>query len=224
LGPDTTYIHCSNLNQREWQLIADSGGSVSLSGPIEMQMGHGSPPVQTALDHGLAPSLSVDVECSQPGDMFGQMRLAFALQRMSVHEAALAGRTPPRLVTTRDIVRWATTNGAAANGLASKVGRLSPGMQADIVILQADRINVMPLNNAYGAIVLGMDTSNVDTVIVAGRLLKREGQLLGVDMHRIKRDLNSSREHVLSTAGYDLSPTAATICNKHTFASLAKPK
>jgi cytosine/adenosine deaminase-related metal-dependent hydrolase len=224
LGPDTTYIHCSGLNAHEWQMIADTGGSVSLSGAIEMQMGHGSPPVQAALDYGLAPSLSVDVECSQPGDMFGQMRMAFALQRMTAHELTLAGKTAPRLMTTRDVLSWATINGAVANGLASQVGRLSPGMQADVIILRADCINVMPLNNAYGAIVLAMDTSNVDTVIVGGQMLKRGGQLLGIDMQRIKRELNSSRDHVMTTAGYELSPTAATICNKHTYASLARPK
>jgi len=74
----------------EWQMIADTGGSVSLSGAIEMQMGHGSPRSRR-IGLRLAPSLSVDVECSQPGDMFGQMRMAFALQRMTAHELTLAG-------------------------------------------------------------------------------------------------------------------------------------
>ena len=216
LGPDTTYIHCGGLNDTEWRMIADTGGAVSLSVPIEMQMGHGVPPIQAALDHGLTPSLSVDVECNQPGDFFSQMRSAFALQRMFAHERAFDNaQPPPALATTRDAVRWATINGAAANGLSHRTGSLSIGKQADIILLRTDLINVMPLNNAYGAVALGMDTSNVDTVIVDGRIMKRHGRLVGVDQARLQQDLNAARTHVLSSCGYDLSPTAATICNHH---------
>ena len=215
LGPNTTYIHCGGLNATEWKLIADSGGAVSLSGPIEMQMGHGAPPFQKALDHGLAPSLSVDVECNQPGDFFSQMHLALAFQRMAAHERSLAGDSAPQLATTRDILHWATINGAAANGLAHRTGSLTIGKQADVIVLRADSINVMPLNNACGAVVLGMDTSNVDMVMVAGRIVKYAGQLLGIDRAALHRDMAQAREHVLTTSGYSLSPTAPTICNHH---------
>ncbi|HEY3498214.1 MAG TPA: amidohydrolase family protein, partial [Polyangiaceae bacterium] len=81
LGDDTTYIHSCTLSDEEWQLIADTGGTVSLAVPIEMQMGHGMPPIQKVLDLGIRPSLSVDVETNQPTDMFTQMRACFALQR-----------------------------------------------------------------------------------------------------------------------------------------------
>jgi cytosine/adenosine deaminase-related metal-dependent hydrolase len=216
MGPDTTYIHCGGLNETEWKMIADTGGSVSLSAPIEMQMGHGAPPVLAAVRHGLMPSLSVDVECNQPGDFFTQMRAVFALQRMMVNDAFLAGRAgPDTLLTTKEVLKWATLNGALANGLGRVTGSLSIGKQADIVLLRADQINVMPLNNAYGSAVLGMDTSNVDTVLVAGRVVKHNGQLIGVDIAALRREIERSRDHVLSTAGYEISPTAPTICNHH---------
>lgn len=216
LGPDTTYIHCGGLNETEWKLIADTGGAVSLAGPVEMQMGHVAPPVLAAVRHGLAPSLSVDVECSQPGDFFTQMRSIFSIQRMLVHEKMMAGEADvPPLMTAREILKWATVNGAAANGLGRKVGSLSVGKQADLIMLRTDQINVMPLNNAWGSIVLGMDTSNVDTVMVAGRIVKANGQLVGIDLGALRRDIEGSRDHVLSTAGYANSPTAPTPCNVH---------
>ena len=83
LGPDTTYIHCTTLNDTEIQMIVDTGGTVSLASPVEMMMGHGMPPIQKFLDRGLRPSLSVDVETNVPGDMFNQMRSVLALQRAS---------------------------------------------------------------------------------------------------------------------------------------------
>src|SRR5690606_31213869 len=116
LGPDTTYIHCTTLNDTEIQMIVDTGGTVSIACPVEMMMGHGMPPVQKFLDRGLAPSLSVDVETNVPADMFTQMRSILALQR------TLAGATERDGVTARDVVRWATLEGAKANGLEDKVG------------------------------------------------------------------------------------------------------
>ena len=216
LGPDTTYIHCGGLNETEWKMIADTGGAVSISGPIEMQQGHGSPAVLTALKHGLTPGLSVDVECTQPGDFFSQMRSVLSLQRMWVFEQRLKWFSKAdSLMTARDVLKWATVNGAAANGLGSKVGSLGVGKQADLIMLRTDTINVMPLNNAYGAVVLGMDTSNVDTVLVAGRVVKRDGRLIGCDVAALNRGIEAAREHVLSVAGYSTSPTARTACDQH---------
>ena len=82
LGPDITHIHCTTFTERAWTLVAGSGGHVSIACPIEMEMGHGIPPIQQSLDHGIRPSLSVDVETQMPGDMFTQMRAVFTLQRM----------------------------------------------------------------------------------------------------------------------------------------------
>lgn len=203
LGPDTTYIHCSTLNRTEWQMIADSGGSVTISAPIEMQMGHGTPPIQTALELGIRPGLSVDVETSMPGDMFTQMRSALALQRGGIHERALRGETNlPALIGVRDVLEFATIDSARTCGLAGKVGTLTPGKDADIILLRTDRMNVMPVNDPVAAIVLGMDVSNVDTVFVSGRLRKRGGKLVGVDTDRVRALAYASRDHVLSASNF----------------------
>ena len=202
LGPDTTYIHCVGLNAIEWQMIAETGGTISISGPVEMQMGIGWPPIQQALDHGLRPSLSVDVETSMPGDLFTQMRAVFALQRAQIHARIQAGEEQvPPLLTTRDMLEFATTAGARACGLDHKVGTLVPGKAADMILLRTDRINVLPINDPIGAVVMGMDTGNVDTVIIAGRIMKRNGQLLNVDLNRVRSLAYESRDYVVAQSG-----------------------
>lgn len=205
LGDDTTYIHCTTLNETEIQMIVDSGGTVSLASPVEMMMGHGMPPIQKFLDRGLNPSLSVDVETNVPGDMFTQMRSVIALQHALVYEKILKGENhAPRRITTRDVLAYATIEGARANGLAHKTGSLTPGKDADIIMLRTDRINVMPINDPIGAIVMGMDTSNVDSVFIAGKPMKRNGELLHVDWNAVKKLVQESRDYVIEKARFQL--------------------
>jgi len=198
LGPDTTYIHCTTLNDTEIQMIVDTGGTVSLASPVEMMMGHGMPPIQKFLDRGLRPSLSVDVETNVPGDMFNQMRSVLGLQRAI---ASAQGKTP---VAAREVLEYATVEGARANGLDAKVGTLAPGKQADLIMLRTDRINVTPLNDPATAVVTGMDTGNVDTVLIAGRVMKRHGRLLHVDWPAVRRMAAESRDYVVAKSGYKL--------------------
>lgn len=203
MGPDVTYIHCNGLTDEGWRMIADSGGHVSISCPIEMEMGHGVPAIQEALDHGIKPSLSVDVETEMPGDLFNQMRAVFTLQRMLLLGRQRAGEDDlPPLLTVRDVVEFATIQGARDNQLDSRIGSLTPGKEADLIMLRMDAINVMPVNDAHGAVVLGMDTSNVDTVFVGGRVRKWQGELVGVDLERLRADAERSRDFVTSRAGW----------------------
>ena len=203
LGPDNEYIHCTQLNEANWKLIADTGGKVSIAPAIEMQMRHGMPPFQTALDHGIRPSLSVDVECNMTADMFSIMRAAFTLQRALANQRAIGGeKNAPRLLTSRDTIELATIEGARVAHLDSKIGTLTPGKEADIVMLATDRINVFPMNNVPGTVVTLMDTSNVENVFIAGRVMKWQGRLVGVDLSRIRRTIDTAREGLLARAKY----------------------
>ncbi|HSM02462.1 MAG TPA: amidohydrolase family protein [Acidimicrobiia bacterium] len=196
LGPDTTYIHCTTLNDTEIQMIVDTGGTVSLASPVEMMMGHGMPPIQKFLDRGLSPSLSVDVETNVPADMFNQMRSVIGLQR------ALAVSQHKEPISARDVLAYATIEGARANGLDARVGTLTPGKKADMVLLRTDRLNVTPLNDPAMAVVSGMDTSNVDTVLIGGRVMKQGGRLLHVDWPAVRRMASESRDHVIAKSGF----------------------
>jgi 5-methylthioadenosine/S-adenosylhomocysteine deaminase len=202
MGPDNEYIHCTQLSETAWKMIADSGGKVSIATAIEMQMRHGMPPIQRALDHGIMPSLSVDVETNMAADMFTVMRSTFTLQRALLNERVLGGeQNLPPLLTCRQVLEMATIQGARDCHLDQKIGTLTPGKEADIVMLRTDTINVAPLNNAAGAVVTLMDTSNVDTVFIAGNLVKRAGRLVGVDLPKIRRAVDASRDGVLARAG-----------------------
>jgi len=205
LREDTTYIHCTTLNDVEIQMIVDTGGTVSLASPVEMKVGHGMPPIQKFLDRGLKPSLSVDVETNVPGDMFTQMRSVISLQHAQSFDRQLAGDTKaPERITTREVLAYATLEGARANRLAHKTGSLTPGNDADMIMLRTDKPNIFPINDPIGAVVWGMDTSNVDSVFVAGKPMKRNGQLLHVDWNAVKKAVNESHDYVIKKSGFKL--------------------
>jgi 5-methylthioadenosine/S-adenosylhomocysteine deaminase len=139
-------------------------------------------------------------------DMFTQMRTVFALQRALINERAIKGEKElPALLTARDVIEFATVQGARTDGLAGKIGTLTPGKQADLILLRTDMPNTLPFNNAYGAIVTAMDTSNVDTVMIAGKLVKRGGKLLGVDLNRVRRQAVASRDYLVGKLGWPRS-------------------
>jgi cytosine/adenosine deaminase-related metal-dependent hydrolase len=102
------------------------------------------------------------------------------------------------LLNTRDVLEFATVEGARANGLLHKTGTLAPGKEADIIMLRGKQINVAPVNDAIGAIVLGMDSSNVDSVFIAGRAVKRNGQLLGVNLEKLERQVERARDELVN--------------------------
>ncbi|HKX43187.1 MAG TPA: amidohydrolase family protein [Burkholderiaceae bacterium] len=213
LGPDNLFVHMTGMSDMAWQKAKDAGVQVSLAVPIEMNMRHGIPPILKMQSLGMEPSLSVDVECTLTADFFTQMRSMMNMQRMVVNQMVLDPGfasnnwwpTPPlgtpALLTTRDVLRYATVNGAKALRLDGKVGSLTPGKEADILILDAQALNVTPLNHVPGAVVSLMDRTNVETVIVAGKVRKWRGRLLDVDLPRLRRQLEASRDYVFAAAG-----------------------
>ena len=138
-----------------------------------------------------------------PADFFTQMRATFTVQRMFINERTLNGeQNVPSLMKSRDAIEMATIAGAKAAHLDSKIGSLTPGKEADIIMLATDRLNVAPLNNVPGAIVTLMDTSNVENVFIAGKVMKWQGRLVGVDVKRVIQDANKSCEGLLARGKY----------------------
>ena len=198
---DNEYIHCISFTPTTWQMVRDTGGGISISPIIEMVMGHGTPVYQEALDRGFRPSFSSDVETVLSADMFTMMRSAFSLQRMFIHERDSRGeQNLPPLLTCRDVIEFATIEGARTAHLDHKVGSLTPGKEADILLLRADDLNVLPLNDAPGAVVNFMDTGNVDTVFIAGKVMKWKGNMVGVDQNRLRRLAERARDGILARA------------------------
>ncbi|HSO49810.1 MAG TPA: amidohydrolase family protein, partial [Acidimicrobiia bacterium] len=158
-------------------------------------------------DRGIRPGLGIDDEQVAPGDMFAQMRATISLQHATAFDLKLAGKPGvPRLMNTRDVIRYATLDGARVAGRSRELGTLEPGKQADIVMLRTDRPNIFPINDPIGAVVWGMDTSNVDWVFVAGRPVMRAG-VLEANVEQA-RDLATTAQHRVATAA-GLAPAAA---------------
>jgi 5-methylthioadenosine/S-adenosylhomocysteine deaminase len=203
---DNLFVHMTGMSNFAWEKVRDSGAAVSLSVPIEMNMRHGTPPILKAMALGIEFSLSTDVECTLTADFFTQMRTAMALQRMFVNgralgEADLPDTTNVPLAKVRDALRWATVNGARDLKLDKKVGTLTPGKEADIIILDAEAINVAPLNHVPGAVVTLMERSNVETVIVAGKIRKWRGRMLDTNLGKLRREIEASRDYLFAQAG-----------------------
>ena len=200
LGPDTTYVHCCHFSDEEWGLVKESGGRISIAPQVEVQMGHGWPPVLKSIEHGLRPSFSIDVVTTVPGDMFTQMRSAFGSERGRIKERAYEPneQVPKDCLTAEQMLRAATIDGAYVAGVEDRTGSLTPGKQADIVILDANDINMAPVIDPVAAVVLCADVSNVDTVIVGGEYRKRDGKLLG-DLDKA-RDLVRASTEALTAA------------------------
>jgi cytosine/adenosine deaminase-related metal-dependent hydrolase len=227
IGPDNLFIHMTGMSDDGWKGVHDAGAQVSIAFPIEMNMRHGMPPILKLQSLGMEPSLSVDVECTMTADFFTQMRVCMNMQRVLVNQMVLDQGFPPNqvdwglppaaaanpwpfgpypngipaLLTTRDVLRYGTMNGAKALRLDGKVGSLTPGKEADIIILDAEAINVAPLNQVPGAVVSLMDRTNVETVIVAGKVRKWKGKLLDVDLPNLRLQLENSRDHIFAAAG-----------------------
>jgi 5-methylthioadenosine/S-adenosylhomocysteine deaminase len=224
LGPDNLFIHMTGMSDAGWNGVKNSGAQVSIAFPIEMNMRHGMPPIVKMQKLGLEPSLSTDVETNMTADFFTQMRSAMTMQRLVINQAVLNtgdfvtfpnGTWPPfpadlpPLLNARDVLRFATINGAKHLRLDSKTGSLKVGKEADIIILDGTHLNVFPMNNVPGAVVTMMDRANVETVIVAGKIRKWNGALLDVDVDRLRGGLAATRDFLYSAAGVPQNPFPA---------------
>jgi 5-methylthioadenosine/S-adenosylhomocysteine deaminase len=131
-----------------------------------------------------------------PGDPFTQMRAAFASERARISET---GDPEDTMLTVRDMLTMATINGAKLAGLGARTGSLTPGKQADVVLIDATAVNVAPVIDPVAAVVLSADPSNVETVIVGGVIRKLDGTLL-TDTAHVRGLVEASRDYLLRAA------------------------
>jgi 5-methylthioadenosine/S-adenosylhomocysteine deaminase len=201
LGPDVTLHHCVRLNDADFDAIASSSTGVVLTPSSDMAAGAPPPPVQQFIDRDIRPGLGVGDEMLAPGDVFAQIRSVISVQHATSFDLKLAGKGGvPNLMNTRDVFRYATIDGAKAIGLADVTGSLSPGKRADVIVLRTDRPNITPVNDPIGAVVWGMDTSNVDWVFVGGRTLVEHGEPTA-DVARVRGLATEAQRRVMAAAG-----------------------
>ncbi|GAA3243170.1 amidohydrolase family protein [Nonomuraea helvata] len=192
LATPTTFVHALHYTDEELKRIAAAGGTASFAPVDEMNLGLGYPAAGRARAAGVPAGLGADTVVCSPGDMFSLMRTVHLLERGRPDGAGMG-------FTTRDALRMATIEGAEVLGLADVIGSLRPGKQADLVLLRTDTLGMAAAHDPIGAVVLNADTGSVDTVLVAGRVVKRGGQLLHHDLAAVVTALTESAGAVVDS-------------------------
>ena len=182
LRANTLYIHANTLADDELAMIGESGASVSITAAVEAQLGHGAPTIGRLRTANVNAGVGVDVVTTVAGDLFSMMRALLMSSYLS----------PGPRVSPADVLRMATLDGAIALGLGDQVGSLKAGKQADIVLLRADDLNLAGTLDPIGAVVTSAHPGNVDTVLVAGNVVKQGGRLLGHDLAEVRANAHAS--------------------------------
>jgi len=214
LGPHNIFNHCTRVPEETWKLFADAGVNVTVNPRSDALFGFDDErfAYQQAIDHGLTPALGIDLDTAFGSDLFGEMHALFGQQRAAMRYRRFRGEADtPAPITVEAVLRAATVHGARAAGLEDVVGTLKPGKQADLIMVRTDGAAVFPVSNATGTIVQAVGPSDVDTVMVAGRIRKRAGRLVDIDLAKLRREVDASRDYLVEASGYrtDLFSTGA---------------
>jgi 5-methylthioadenosine/S-adenosylhomocysteine deaminase len=198
LGDDINLVHANFLSDEEFKVVAEHGASLSITPEVEMQMGLGLPPTGAALAAGAGLSIGTDVVSGVSTDMFTQMRFLLQTHRALTNDRFHKRNAMPDTLdlSVHDVLQFATIKGAHCFGLDNRIGSLTPGKQADIVLLRRSDINMRGARDPIAAIVLHAGVANVDTVLVGGQVLKQHGKLTYRELPRRLTELERSSERL----------------------------
>jgi cytosine/adenosine deaminase-related metal-dependent hydrolase len=205
VDPGSNWVHCNTIADEEFHMLAEAGATITVCPGEDTSSGEGPLPIGRARAAGIQPSFGIDIVTATGGDMFTQMKVALAYERARTNDAAVTeGRDPEQLEwSTTDVLRSATLEGARACGLEAKVGSITPGKAADLVLLDPG-LNLAPVSHPVGSIVVAGDVSNVDTVFVDGQIVKQSGRLVGTDLPVLLRQAEESQRYLFEVAGLRL--------------------
>ena len=204
MTPDVTYVHASTLSEDSYQRIAASGAGASVSTESEQSAGQGYPSTWALRRHGIPISLSMDSSVWWSADLFSAMRATLSADRSREHlEAHARGETVTHnALRAEQVVQWATIGGAQALGLDDKIGSVTPGKQADLVLILNDASPAMfPLLHPFGSVVYQAQRADVHTVLVNGRVVKHQGALVGGHLAAAKSAVAETVEFARSSMG-----------------------
>jgi 5-methylthioadenosine/S-adenosylhomocysteine deaminase len=206
MTPRTIYVHAATLAPDSYQRIAATGGSVSVSTESEQSAGQGYPTTWQLRNHNIPVSLSMDTSVWWSGDLFSAMRTTLGADRSREHlEAHAAQETVTHLhLRARQVVEWATRGGSRALGMDSLIGSLEKGKKADVVLIKNDRSPVMfPILNPYGHVAFQAQRGDVHSVVINGRLVKHDHQLVDVDLAEARRRVDATVEYLIGRMGQE---------------------
>jgi cytosine/adenosine deaminase-related metal-dependent hydrolase len=211
LGDNNNIVHGNDLTDAQLRFMLDQGVSFSLTPETEMFQGHGFPITGRLRQLGHQPSLGVDLESCISGDLFTVARMAMATQR--AFDNAESKQTQNKLpetttITAREALSWITIEGARMLKMSDRIGSLTPGKQADVLMVRVDELNMLPLHDPVATLVTQTSLANVDTVLVAGQIKKRHGRLLFDPLRDRQTALQESGERIASELAQRLTAQA----------------
>src|SRR6185436_1016307 len=174
-------VHGQTLTDAQLAFMVEKGVTFSLTPETEMTQGHGFAITGRLRKLGVQPSLGVDLESGISGDLFTVARVALSSQRAMDNAASRAstGKLPETsTIHCREALGWITTEGARMLKMEERIGSLTPGKQADVILVRADDLNMWPVHDPVTSVVMQAGTGNVDTVMIAGEIRKRHGKML----------------------------------------------
>jgi cytosine/adenosine deaminase-related metal-dependent hydrolase len=196
-----TVVHGNDIAPDTVRRISDKGGTFTVTAEIELQMGYGDPLTGILHAKGAPISIGTDVEPAVGSDMFTCMRMTLQHERhraITTQWVENGSRPDSMAITCRDALSWITTDAAKIAGLDQRIGSLTPGKQADVTMLRATDINMSPTQDLIGCVVMQANPANVDTVMVAGRIMKRGGRLLYQNLPKKLAELKSSGDRIIA--------------------------
>lgn len=195
VGPGVNIVHGNDLPDALLDRMVDLGVSFSVTPENEMIQGHGFPITGRLLRRGVRPTIGIDLESVLAGDLLSVARVALSMQRaLDNAEARQASGTIPATTTipVREALRWITTEGARMLGRESQIGSLTPGKLADLVIINASDLNLVPVHDPVATVVMQTSLANIDSVMIGGAWKKRNGRLLAEGLEAKKELLAQS--------------------------------
>jgi cytosine/adenosine deaminase-related metal-dependent hydrolase len=193
-------VHGNDLSDDLLQRLVDLGVSFSVTPENEMIQGHGFPITGRLLKRGVRPSIGIDLESVLPGDLFSAARVALSMQRAldnadsrKSHSSIPATTTIP----TREALRWVTTEGARMLGRDDQIGSLTPGKLADLVVINADDLNLFPMHDPVSTVVMQTSLANIEAVMIGGVWKKRDSRLLADGLDQKKELLAQSGQRLV---------------------------
>ncbi|MEI6301021.1 MAG: amidohydrolase family protein [Betaproteobacteria bacterium] len=204
LGDNNNIVHGNNLTDAQLAFMLEKGVTFTLTPETEMAQGHGFAITGRLRKLGARPSLGADLEAGASGDMFTVARLALSTQRAIDNDAVRAstGALPPTAtIRCREALEWISVEGARMLRMADRIGTLTPGKQADLVLLDATALNMWPVHDPVASVITQAGIANVDSVMIAGVWAKRDGRLLYPDLQKVKNALQESSRRIVAEMG-----------------------
>jgi 5-methylthioadenosine/S-adenosylhomocysteine deaminase len=212
LGPRFSAAHAIWLDADEIDLIGSRGGAIAHNPGSNLRLGNGIADMRPAIARGIPVGVGTDGSSSADNqNMFEAMRLAAFVSRVF-------DRPPEEWIGAVEALRLATEGSAAVLGMADLIGKIAPGFKADLVFLDLDHVNLVPLNDAAQQLVNTEDGGAVRDVMIGGDYVLRDGAVLGIDWPRIVTQARDAAARLRETnaetrgAAERLAPLVSQFC------------